>query len=49
MMHVNETYCGHHFTMYVNQTIMPYILNLHSDIHQLFLIKIRNKLKNKNK
>lgn len=29
-----------HFTVYVDQTIMLYALNLHSDICQLFLNKI---------
>ena len=32
-----------HFTIYVNQTIMPYTLNLYSDIHQLFLSKTGKK------
>ena len=30
-MDVHETYCGHHFMMYINQIIMLYILNLYSE------------------
>lgn len=30
-MDINQTYCGKQFTVYVNQTIMLYVLNLHSD------------------
>ena len=32
-------YCGNHFTIYVNQTITLYALNLPNDVHQLFLNK----------
>ena len=39
MMDVNETYCGHHFTIYVSQTIMLYTLNLYSDVCQLYVNK----------
>lgn len=31
MMDINQTYCGKQFTVYVNQTIMLYVLNLYSD------------------
>lgn len=31
-MHVNWTYCGDHFTIYVDQNIMLYPLNLYSDV-----------------
>ena len=36
-MDISWTYCGNHFTIYVNHTIMLYALNLHSDVCQLFL------------
>ena len=32
-------YCGNHFTIYVNQTITLYALNLPNDVHRLFLNK----------
>lgn len=38
-MDSSGTSCGNYFTIYVNQTIMPYALNLHSDVCQLFLNK----------
>ena len=38
-MDVSQTYGGNHFTVYVNQTIMLYTLNLYSDACQLFLNK----------
>ena len=40
MMDASWTFCGNHFTVYVNQTIMLYALNLYSDVCQLFLNKI---------
>ena len=49
MMDVSGTYCGNHFTIYVNQTIMLYPLNLYSDVYQLFLNKIGNKKKKQKK
>jgi len=36
---VSLTYCGNHFTIYINQTIMLYTLNLHHDVRKLFLNK----------
>ena len=36
-----------HFKIYVNQTIILYNLNLHSDICQLFLNKTENNSTNK--
>ena len=39
MMEVSWTYCGNCFTVYVNQTITLYALNLQSDVCQLFLNK----------
>ena len=48
-MGVNWTYCGYHFTMYVNQTIMLYALNLYSDVCQSFFNttgKSQNELPN---
>ena len=41
-MDVSLTYCNNHFTIYVNQTIMLYTLNLYSDVCQLFLNKTGN-------
>ena len=40
-----ETYRDNHFTIYVNQAIMVYILNVYSDVYQLFLSKtgVKNK------
>ena len=38
-MDVGQTCCGDHFTIHVNQTIMLYILNLYSDVCQLYLNK----------
>lgn len=32
-MDVSWTYCGNHFIIYVNQTIMLYTLNLYSDVN----------------
>ena len=43
-MDVSWPSCGNHFTVYVNQTIMSYALNLHGDTCQLFL-KLRRKRK----
>ena len=41
-----STYCGNtHFTIYVNQTIMQYALNLHNDVYQLFSIKREKNVK----
>ena len=40
MINVSLTYCGNHFTVNVNQTIMSYALNLSRDRGQLFLSKI---------
>ena len=31
-MDVNWTFCGNHFTIYVNQTIMLYVFNLYSHV-----------------
>lgn len=43
---VSWTYCGNHFTTYVNQTITLYALSLYSDVCQLFLNKTgENKIK----
>ena len=44
MTDVNETYCGHHFTIHVSQVIMLY--TLFSVVCQLYLNKTT---KNKNK
>lgn len=42
---MDVSYCDNHFTVYVNQAIMLYILNLYSDICPLFLNKTgKNKL-----
>lgn len=38
-MEVKQTNCRYHFTISVNQIIMLYNLNFHSDIYQLFLNK----------
>lgn len=43
MIDVSSTYCGNHFTVNVNQTIIPHALSLSNDIGQLFLSKIRGK------
>ena len=32
IMDVNQTYCGHHFTKYVNRIIILYILKVYSDV-----------------
>ena len=44
MMDVNWTYCGDHFTIYANRTIMLYTLNIYSDVCQLFLNKTGEKM-----
>lgn len=43
-MDVNWTYCDNHFTMYVNQTLKLYALNLYSDVCQLFFNKTGGKI-----
>lgn len=46
-MFVSWTCCGNYFTIYVNQAIMLYTFNLHSDMYQLFLNKtVKKKFKN---
>ena len=45
MMDASWTYCDNHFTIYVNQTIMLYDLDLYSEICQLFLSKTGKKIK----
>ena len=40
---VSWTHCGHHFTVYVNQTTMQCALNLHSKVCQLFFNKTGKK------
>ena len=40
--------CSYHFMMNVNQIIMLYVLNLHSDVFQLYLNKI-GRLKKRGK
>ena len=42
-MDVSWTYCGNHFTIYVNQTIMLYLLSLYNHVFQLFLNKTGGK------
>lgn len=44
-MDVSRTYRGNHFPIYINQTITLYILNLYSDVHQLFCNKTEKKKK----
>ena len=39
MRDVSWIYCDNYFTVGINQTIMPYALNLYSEIGQLFLNK----------
>lgn len=39
MMDASWTFCGKHFTVYVNRTTMLYALNVHSDTCQFFLNK----------
>ena len=34
MIDVSSTCCGNHFTICVNQAIMPHALNVHSEVHQ---------------
>ena len=43
MMGVSQTYCGYYFTIYLNETFMLYILNLYTDMCQLFPNKIGGK------
>lgn len=43
MMDVNETCCGNHSAIYINQNIMLYTLNLYSNICQLLLNKLGGK------
>ena len=38
-MDVSWTCWGNHFTMWINQTILLYALNLHKDVHQWFFNK----------
>lgn len=40
-MDVSQTYHGNHFTKYVNQASMLYVLDLHSDNETIRLIIIR--------
>lgn len=39
----NWTYCGNHFTIYLNQTTILSTLNLYGDVYQLFLNEIGKK------
>lgn len=43
MMDCNYTYRGNHFTIYANQIIILYILNLYSAVCPLYLNKIGEK------
>lgn len=43
-MDISWTYCENHFTIYVNPSIMLCTLNLHSDVHWLFLRKTGKKI-----
>ena len=43
-MDVSQAYCGNPFTIHVTQTIMLYVLNLHSGVSQLFPNKTGIKL-----
>ena len=43
MKGVNKTYHGNQFMIYVSHTIMVYILNLSTDVCQLFLNKTWKK------
>ena len=43
-INVTRTYCGNHFSIYINQTIMLYALNLHSDDVYYFLNKLGKKV-----
>lgn len=45
MMNVNKTDCGKHFTVYVSQVIMLYILNIYSGTCQLYLNKTGKRKK----
>lgn len=45
-MDVSWNCCGDHFTIYVNQTIVPYTLNLYSDVCQFFIKKTEKKKRN---
>ena len=38
-MDISWTYCGNHFTICINQTILLYALNLYSHVGHLFLNK----------
>ena len=49
MMEVNSTYWGHHFAIYVCQINMLHILNVYSDVCQLYLNRIEKKIKGQNK
>lgn len=39
MIGINETYCGNHFRIYVNQISMLYTLSLYSSVCHLHLNK----------
>lgn len=43
MIDVKSAYCGNHLTIYINQTIMLYTLNLYNNVYQLFLNRIGGK------
>lgn len=43
MLGFNGMYHDNHSTIYVTQTVMPYTLNLYSDVCQLFLNKTGKK------
>ena len=43
-MDVRETYCGHHFLMYVSQITLLFTLNLYSTVCQLYLNKLEKSL-----
>lgn len=46
-MEVTGVYCGNHFTIYVNKTIMLYVLNLYTDGCEIFLNKTGKKITKK--
>lgn len=40
MIDAKETYCGHHFTIFMSQTIILFTLNLYNDYINYISIKL---------
>lgn len=47
-MNVSQAYCNNHFTLHVNQIIMPYTLNLHVLYANYLPIELEKNFKGNN-